>query len=655
MHRLLARLLPPIWSRAVAGHGAGREAALPPSPFQAPISSQPRAFMPGAPPHPPAPPRTGGHRSSDGSREADPLSSSAPPPSTPAEADIPPWLEHKRTCPHALAETARDAIRQLHAWNADRPPAQEDASDITQALETDQNFPEPTPDGILPLWAAVGTVTGEPPDPQGWHPAVDYLALLNCLLPQLRDAEHAGAHVLLLVTDSRNFLSIPHFPYFIRHLVARMQWEGTYREKWFPIFVNTLEAGLAAVHFTWAGPEIMTVLRVLAPGAVLMLLDHDTLFTARWEAEELRRFAVLDLLPNSLSVEPLGKMDVEVDETQPCGSLPSSPWSCSPDGYIPSGARSPNSIGMVCASKDQLEANGGLVIFYPDAPDASCPRPPAFCIPHTAVEAVDIARAALACAFTRIILPSGVPTPLPGMPVDVTLDRIHHLQCLRNTPLAGTNANRHSDFVSAWALLGRYVHELAWKQANLEDSRPEPQIALGSCPVGQVKEVKTWGQGPYEQSFLPLLLGYGSSQTRMAILPDPDLFMANRFAEAVPPRLFMDMAPKGRVFCGSGERCTGCHPARGHLGQLPPRFGMHCYTCLRSDSMSLLEYRWRIPHWKRFASRIGCRICSLILCLFCSPDWLSKGIGMTRGPILYTLWSVRSGKAWHASQPGLSS
>ena len=57
---------------------------------------------------------------------------------------------------HALAETARDAIRQLHAWNADSPPEQEDASDITLALETDQNFPEPTLEGILPLRAAVG-------------------------------------------------------------------------------------------------------------------------------------------------------------------------------------------------------------------------------------------------------------------------------------------------------------------------------------------------------------------------------------------------------------------------------------------------------------------------------------------------------------------
>ena len=45
-------------------------------------------------------------------------------------------------------------------------------------------------------------------------------------------------------------------------------------EKWFPIFVNTREEGLAAVHVTWAGPEILTVLRILAPGLVLMLKDQ---------------------------------------------------------------------------------------------------------------------------------------------------------------------------------------------------------------------------------------------------------------------------------------------------------------------------------------------------------------------------------------------
>ena len=280
-----------------------------------------------------------------------------------------------------------------------------------------------------------------------------------------------------------------------------MQWEGTYKERWFPLFVNTREAGLAALHFTWAAPEILTVLRILAPRAILMLLDHDTLFTARWEAEELRRFAVLDLLPNHTQVEPLGKM--EVDETQPCGSLPASPWSCSPDGHIPCGARSPGSVGMLCVSEDQLEANGGLVIFFPDSQESGQPSPAAYDTSRTEADTVSMLRLALAQAFQRIVLPSGVSPPLPGMHAEIALDRVHHMQCLRNTPLAGTTASRHSDFVFAWALLGRYVHELAWRSADLQASRPEPCIAFGASPVAKVKGVRTWGQWPYEQGFLP--------------------------------------------------------------------------------------------------------------------------------------------------------
>ena len=41
------------------------------------------------------------------------------------------------------------------------------------------------------------------------------------------------------------------------------------------------------------------MLRALVPDATLALLDHDTLFTAKWEMEELRRFAVLDALPTA--------------------------------------------------------------------------------------------------------------------------------------------------------------------------------------------------------------------------------------------------------------------------------------------------------------------------------------------------------------------
>ena len=33
---------------------------------------------------------------------------------------------------------------------------------------------------------------------------------------------------------------------------SRMQWQGHFREKWHPIFVNTNEAGLSHVHYTWA-------------------------------------------------------------------------------------------------------------------------------------------------------------------------------------------------------------------------------------------------------------------------------------------------------------------------------------------------------------------------------------------------------------------
>ena len=77
-------------------------------------------------------------------------------------------------------------------------------------------------------------------------------------------------------------------------------------------------------------------------------------------------------------------------------------------------------------------------------------------------------------------------------------------------------------------------------------------------------------------------------------------------------------------------------PRVSQLEVLPGGASTPLWDALLHMPMSLLEYRWRTPHWKRFASRIGCRTFSRTLCLFCSPDWLSKGIGMTRGPILST-------------------
>ena len=39
-----------------------------------------------------------------------------------------------------------------------------------------------------------------------------------------------------------------------------------------------------------------------------------------------------------------------------------------------------------------------------------------------------------------------------------------------------------------------------------------------------------------------------------------------------PPRLFMDTVPKGKVFCGSGDRCTGCPPCQRPFGATVTRF-----------------------------------------------------------------------------------
>ena len=136
-------------------------------------------------------------------------------------------------------------------------------------------------------------------------------------------------------------------------------------------------------------------------------------------------------------------------DVQPCGLLPFSPWSCRTESYR---------AELVCQiqlAEDQLEANAWRFIRM--LLDAGHPQVPRFYIPDDAASAVASIGSALGKHFSE----SSVPTPLPGMHDQAPLDQVHHLQCLRNSPLAGTKASRHSDFVFAWALLGRYVHELA--------------------------------------------------------------------------------------------------------------------------------------------------------------------------------------------------
>ena len=306
------------------------------------------------------------------------------------------------------------AICQLRTLSADHAPGFPEPEDLAQALESNQNFPEPTPSGILPLRLASGAISGEPPEPQGLHPEIDYTALLGCLLPQLRAAESAGAHVLLLVTDSRCFLSIPHFPYFVRHLVARMQWEGPFKERWFPILVNTKEAGLASVHFTWAGPEILAVLRVLAPGVVLMLLDHDTLFTARWEAEELRRFAVLDLLPIPSRRSHWAAWKSRRTRRSPVARFQPRRGVARRTGPYRVGPDRQTQLAWFVRSRTSLK-QWGIGHLLPECSGRQNSPAPRFCISSNVASAVTSIGTALSRALQLVIMPSEVPTLLPGL------------------------------------------------------------------------------------------------------------------------------------------------------------------------------------------------------------------------------------------------
>ena len=74
----------------------------------------------------------------------------------------------------------------------------------------------------------------------------------------------------------------------------------------------------------------------------------------------------------------------------------------------------------------------------------------------------------------------------------------------------------------------------------------QSQTSSLAPPVRQIRGVKTWGQGPYEQGFLPLLRGYGGSHFRLAILPGSDLFMANRYAKVIPPPFVHGYGAKGK-------------------------------------------------------------------------------------------------------------
>ena len=162
---------------------------------------------------------------------------------------------------------------------------------------------------------------------------------------------------------------------------------------------------------------------------------------------------------------------MQVEEAQSCASaslsrVPASPWS----GYVPTGARLPETIGVACVSEEQLEANGGLVLFFPDRPEPGQTGQPIFAFGDGVEQMVTHVEGTISRAFSRMMSLEERQPIRPGTHLEVTRDKVHYLQCLRNTPLAGITAQRHSEFVFAWAMLGCYAREIAWKTACPLDS-----------------------------------------------------------------------------------------------------------------------------------------------------------------------------------------
>ena len=164
----------------------------------------------------------------------------------------------------------------------------------------------------------------------------------------------ADATVLLVMADTRSWLAIPHLPHFLQHLTAQLQWRRPFGEIWDPVFVSLAVCKRHISH--GLGPELLAVIRVLAPTANLVLLDHDTLFTARWEIEKIRRLAVLDaFMPTT---PHLGRTAVMNQEQQM--ETTATPWACSRDGVMRDGTFRPHTVGAFCFTERQPEANGAV-------------------------------------------------------------------------------------------------------------------------------------------------------------------------------------------------------------------------------------------------------------------------------------------------------
>ena len=111
--------------------------------------------------------------------------------------------------------------------------------------------------------------------------------VLMTLLPDLRRLYQQPVTTLYVLADTR-----AHVEPFAICLLNRLSWKGPHQEKTSALFFHIQEgSGLKSLHYTSAGPVLISILRTVLPHTHLVLMDHDTMLTALWEVREVCELA----------------------------------------------------------------------------------------------------------------------------------------------------------------------------------------------------------------------------------------------------------------------------------------------------------------------------------------------------------------------------
>ncbi len=358
------------------------------------------------------------------------------------------------------------------------------------------------------------------------HP-YDARTVLRKLLPDLRVIVEEQVHTLYVLTDTRPLGEIAHAKPFVAFLHNRLAHKGPHQETTSAIYYQLGPgSGMEQVHYTSAGPMLLSLIRTVLPAVHLVLMDHDTCLTCLWEINELAQLVV-----NSVDEPP-------PPPPPPQGALvpPPSLWSLGPEGKDAAVPRKKARTSVILITEEVYDANAGLVIFLgTDVPDSATGIHQ---LPKAGDEEPWIAEVLVQHMHNLRSLQATSTQVSPPPRVNGKLLQGQ----LWGTPLAGVTASSQASFLWAWDVLVRFLHYMVWADSEgnsvlTEGAPPVPTTSnLGPEWLRHYQRNLRWGAGVYEQNVLPLLRALSTDQFDVAYLPGHDCFMARRFqAAAVPP------------------------------------------------------------------------------------------------------------------------